>query len=1069
MTGEDQVPEPIHYAGHGTAARASTTGARTMGAPLRGIAVRVGLVATLVALSVGAPPVGGFPVQAAAAIPGTPADPVVVFQETFENGLSATGNIPLTSYVGVGGQTYTGTPYWTAPTMCNGIIIRNNSGPPPGCGGTAALHIRQMANALGRLNGTPVPTDNHAVSAYTNAPTTAFPLAAGDIEFATEDPISVPGGSRFLTFSVNATAINCFSNDPILRFALVDEGSEIPATNVPINVCTDPAGSNINVNGSNYRTGTFTTDGSVLFDGTELGIVMRNDMGSASGNDHAYDDITVLDATPQLDKSFGTMNPVTGTARLTFTVTNTSELATKMGWSGTDSLPAGLVVAADPAGSTTCTNGELSASAGASVVSFTGDLAGDLQQLTSCTFSLNVVPEIPTAQGSAPQVFQNCAANITSSVGLNLPDSCATVSFPPVAQLDITKSTSATSETREGDTVWYTVTATNTGGSDYTAADPAVVLDDMTGLLDDASYNGDAGSTRPGALSFTAPQLNWSGALSVGHSVTLTYSVTATLSGDGSLLNSACVPQGQSDGPPCATTSTVVPIAPSIDLTKSASPSDPASFTVGREITYTFVVTNSGNLRLDDPAVAEVAFDGAAAMSPISCPATPSLAPGGQMICTATYTLQQSDIDDHSLADPLINEAVATATASNNAAVTSPVRSAALPVLQSPALTIDKSVRPPAPTAAGHPVTFEFLLTNTGNVALTDAMVEEVSFTGTGTLSDVACPAAAATLAPGARATCTASYTLTQADVDAGSITNVAIGRATPPSGDPISSTPDDAVVSVEPAPSIAMVKSATPVVFTHAGEQVEYSFEVTNTGNVTLSSISINETDFSGTGGLAAPSCVPTTIAPTQTATCTVTYTLTQADVDAGIVTNSATAVGTPPVGATVESAVSSAVITVDPSASMSLAKSVDRTVVAGVGVELTYRFTINNTGQATLNNVAIREIAFSGSGDLSAIDCPAGPVAPGASVDCTATYSTTSDDVTAGSIVNTALATAQGPGGVEVASDPSSATVTVNPFTAALAASGGTFSWLLLLWPVGLVAVGVLLAGARMRRSAG
>ena len=77
-------------------------------------------------------------------------------------------------------------------------------------------------------------------------------------------------------------------------------------------------------------------------------------------------------------------------------------------------------------------------------------------------------------------------------------------------------------------------------------------------------------------------------------------------------------------------------------------------------------------------------------------------------------------------------------------------------------------------------------------------------------LSAISCaPAQGSSLEPGATMTCTASYTTTQADLDAGSITNVGSVTGTPPTG-PVVTDTDDAVVTADqtsspsPSPSIS-------------------------------------------------------------------------------------------------------------------------------------------------------------------------------------------------------------------------------------------------------------------------
>ena len=78
------------------------------------------------------------------------------------------------------------------------------------------------------------------------------------------------------------------------------------------------------------------------------------------------------------------------------------------------------------------------------------------------------------------------------------------------------------STTTPGTTVGYTITVTDTGQTPYTGA---TVTDDLTGVLNDAAYNGDAAATA-GTCRYASPALTWTGNLSPGDSATITYSVT---------------------------------------------------------------------------------------------------------------------------------------------------------------------------------------------------------------------------------------------------------------------------------------------------------------------------------------------------------------------------------------------------------------------------------------------------------------------------------------------------------------------------------------------------------------
>ncbi|MEO6084899.1 MAG: choice-of-anchor P family protein [Umezawaea sp.] len=237
---------------------------------------------------------------------------------------------------------------------------------------------------------------------------------ANKVQFETTAPIPLSATNRFLTFSVDAAEQNCYALHARLAFYLLNGPTAIPTFTTPIETCAHPQQV---VNGT--YVGTFASDKPVLFSGSSLGIRLVNLEGSGYGNDAAIDNIRVLDVTPQLDVSFSPAQAEVNTpATLTYTITNTTELAVKEGWSFFGNLPNGLAVTASP--TTDC--GAATAAPGATAVSVEGTLAAGQ---TSCTVS---VPVTATRAGT----YTTCAADITQHAGLNLPG-CASITFVPPA------------------------------------------------------------------------------------------------------------------------------------------------------------------------------------------------------------------------------------------------------------------------------------------------------------------------------------------------------------------------------------------------------------------------------------------------------------------------------------------------------------------------------------------------------------------------------------------------------------------------------------------------------------
>ncbi|WP_166356204.1 DUF6923 family protein, partial [Phytoactinopolyspora limicola] len=189
-----------------------------------------------------------------------------------------------------------------------------------------------------------------------------------------------------------------------------------------------------------------------------------------------------------------------------------------------------------------------------------------------------VTPECdpPDENGRDPQTGLPCAENEFELPRLEIEKTADQADLPAV-----------------GETVTYTVTATNVGPGHYTADAPAVVTDDLSDVLDDATFDeGSLNANQPGTLEFDDPIVSWEGALDAGASVTITYTVTYTGEGDHVLLNLACVPEEQTapDTEPCD--SVRIPAAFVVESKSVEASEDPVQ--AGTVLTYTLTFENVG-------------------------------------------------------------------------------------------------------------------------------------------------------------------------------------------------------------------------------------------------------------------------------------------------------------------------------------------------------------------------------------------------------------------------------------------------------------------------------------------
>ncbi|GAA4081724.1 hypothetical protein GCM10023066_12060 [Nocardioides kongjuensis] len=608
---------------------------------------------------------------------------------------------------------------------------------------------------------------------------------------------------------------------------------------------------------------------------------------------------------------------------------------------------------------------------------------------------------------------------------------------PSSPSIHLEKTTTA-SNLVVGQSITYTFVGTNTGN---------VPLNNIT-ITDIAAQF--TGSGTMGTIGGCTWQGGVAGTLYPGRTVTCSASYTVT-QGDvdrGSVYNNAeikgisadlnaTVVTDQDDATVSGTQT------PSIDLVKTASPN---SLAVGTPISYTFIATNTGNVTLHGVTITETQFSGSGTVPvPGGCttsmvgttdPAT--LAPGETMTCTATYSPTQADVDAYAnnpVSGQLTNTAHVVGLSPANVSVTDDAN-AAVPANPSPQITLTKTPTPTTYESSGDVITYQFVATNTGNVTLTDVSIldDVTAFTGDGgALTAIAgCTTSNAastnptTLLPGETMTCAATYTVSQEDLDDGTVHNKADVTGTPPSGPAASATATaDAAAIQSPGLSVNKVASLADGDgdgLADVGEVITYSFTVTNTGNVTLAPVTVTDAKL----GLTDAACVASLSVGATDVPCstTVAYTVTQADVDAGVVHNSVTATGTPPSGPPVVSPPDTTDTPADQAGGLSLTKVADKSDLV-VGEVITYTFTATNEGVTTLTDVAISEVAgsFTGSGVMSPIGgCTVNGVAatngsatllPGESLACTATYTVTQADVDAGQVTNVADADGTSPTG--------------------------------------------------------
>jgi uncharacterized repeat protein (TIGR01451 family) len=435
---------------------------------------------------------------------------------------------------------------------------------------------------------------------------------------------------------------------------------------------------------------------------------------------------------------------------------------------------------------------------------------------------------------------------------------------------------------------------------------------------------------------------------------------------------------------------------PSLNIVKDASVPGGTANVVGEVITYTITVQNTGNQMLtgvtvSDPMISDLMLVADAAS------ADGELDVGESWTWTGTHVVTQADIDAGGY---ILN--VATADSDQTGPDTD---DASVMVEQTAALNIvkDASVAGGTADAAGEVIAYAISVQNTGNQTLTGVTVADPFISNLVLVADAA--SADGELDVGETWSYTASHVVTQAEIDAGTpIVNVATADSNQTGPDT-----DDASVVVEQTPGLNIVKDAAIAGGTAnaAGEVINYTISVQNTGNQTLTGVTVVDPFASNLLLVANAASADGELDVGETWSYTASHVVTQAEMNAGTpIVNVATAdsVQTGPDTDDASVAVEQAPAIAVDKAIATITGGNGNTSADAAGDVLNYTITVSNPGNVTLTDVIVSDV-------LTGLSTVGLTLAPGQSQTYLTSYVLTQQDLDSngggdGYVENTATA---------------------------------------------------------------
>ncbi|WP_307292336.1 DUF7507 domain-containing protein [Pedobacter agri] len=664
---------------------------------------------------------------------------------------------------------------------------------------------------------------------------------------------------------------------------------------------------------------------------------------------------------------------------------------------------------------------------------YNGNIAASLSnvminQLTTSSPNVNIditTGKVNVTSGTLPGTYTLTYEIVDKLDGAKKSNATIMVVVPEwITDLSVTKTANKTG-VELNENISYTITIKNNGPATILAGKAIGLVENIPAALDHAIYTANGGSYNPANQTFTV-----AADLLAGETVSLIVEGRINSAyAQSNISNTATVNSATGTNDPNVTNNTATVTTPilkgKVTLVKSGMISAD-----GNSITYTFTITNIGEVALNNIVLVDAKLG-------LNKTIPGTLAVGANVITTEIYNLTQADkdlgsvtntasVNSKSAAGNDTTDISGTEAANDNPTVVAVNATAGLQLTK---------VADHAVSKTGDVINYTLNVKNTGTVTLTNVAVTDAK-ADAGSIS----PSSISILLPGESAILKAKHTLTQTEVDFGSFSNQASASGKNPqnltvsdllSDDPATPVLDDATVTpISAAPSMLFTKTALNVV-SKAGDVINYTLIVRNTGNVTLSNLAI--TDAGADAGSVSPSTIANLL-PGAMVTITAKHTLTQAEVNSGRFSNQANVLAHDPKGIKINqvsddpntiAANDPTIITIGSTASIVLTKEADNSGVKA-GDVINYILIAKNTGNVTLTNVVVVD-AGADAGSIQPAVVPL--ILPGASATITAKHTLTQAEVNSGLFSNQASVNAKDPLSNTVTDPKSDDPTTVQP----------------------------------------